>query len=132
MSQVARMAAALNQLNNTMSQVYDTAKQLMKEGDPRTVEKFADEYSGLTLRDAHNHLLDTSTKVAYTIEQLREVLYLQDLESIHPDRKGWREIAKRSFPYTTLAIKELRTQFPELDVHSAKLIVEAYREGLFE
>ncbi|AEH03618.1 hypothetical protein AVT69_gp193 [Pseudomonas phage PhiPA3] len=131
MSQVARMATALHQLNIAMSQVQEAAKQLMKEGDPRTVEKFADEYSGLTFREAHIYLLDSGTKVAYTIEQLKEVLYLQDLESIHPDRKGWREAAKAA-SHTILAIKELRTQFPELDVRSAKLIVEAYREGLFE
>ena len=120
----------LSAVYKAMNELENAAITIMGQQDNRGFQATVTDAFSMGPNRVHDLLAGSMAKLIRKLEMLAAVVYLKDLESIR-GQGHWRETYNRQ-PSLLATIHDLREVFPELEVHSARLVVEAYKEKLFE
>lgn len=133
---VTKLTDALRTLLVAVADIKEASKEIIQQTDNRnTLEVFETDMHTSLQAFSESDILVVK-RLPEVMEQLAAVLYFQEREAIAGKQSdinnpGFRKVYDDT-KHLIKAVVSLRTMYPGIDLHEARLIVEAYKDGLLK
>lgn len=133
---ITKLTDALRTMMVAIADIKDASKEVIAQTDNRaTLETFQTDMHTTLQAFTDKDVLVANT-VPHILEQLAAVLYFQEREAIlgkqsDEQNPGFRKVFDDT-RHPIKAVVALRTMYPGVDLREARLIIEAYRDGIFK
>lgn len=121
------LSAALVTSVEALGLVETAAMMVCKNIEDSNISIVLQDTASYTISDARLALQIAIANATLAMTRLEVVSHFHNLETVAGAKSTFREVYDRT-THIVRAVIQLRTDFPEINVHDARIIVEAYRD----